>query len=101
MSKVRAPRIETDFNGFFEADLLCLAHEQRPPDHNGNPVDLAPGQYVIAYSEDIGDDGSPEFIVASGIVELSPSSPPHRGSIWSLRVDSRGVRYLSLLSEAD
>ena len=77
-----APKIETDFNGFLEDSLLCLAHEHRPPDRDGNPVDLAPGQYVMAYSEDIGDDGEPEFLVASGTVasfERRRAAPPGSG----------------------
>jgi hypothetical protein len=46
-------------------------------------------------------DGEPEFLVVSGSVESSPPEVQHRGSIWSLRVDSRGVRHLSSLDDAD
>jgi hypothetical protein len=96
------PKIPTDFNGFLERDLLCLAHEEAPLDHHGHPVQLSVGTYVIAYTDDnIGDDGQVEFIVVSGAVERSPAKIAHRGSTWSVRVDSRGVRYLSSLDEAD
>ncbi len=98
---MRPPKIETDFNDFLEPDLLCLAHCAAPLDHAGRPVDLSAGLYVIAFSSDVGDDSDPEFMVASGVVEASPKEVAHRGSIWSLRVDSRGVRYLSSLNEAD
>lgn len=95
------PKIQTDFNGFLAADLLCLAHCETPLDHAGKPVELRAGMYVIAFDEDVSEDGTPEFLVASGSVEPSPPDVHHRGSIWSLRVDSRGVRYLALLDDAD
>ena len=95
------PKIETDFNGFLERDLLCLAHCFTPLDHTGQKVELSAGRYVIAFSPDVDEDGNPEFLVASGVVELSPREVAHLGSIWSLRVDERGVRYLASLDEAD
>ena len=98
---MRPPKIETDFNGFLARDLLCLSHCAAPLDHTGQAVELSAGGYVIAFSPDVGDDGKPEFLVASGFVEPSPSEVAHRGSIWSLRVDTRGVRYLASLDEAD
>ena len=97
-----APKIPTDFNGFLERDLLCLAHEDKPVDHEGNRVELSVGAYVIAYTDDnLDDDGQVEFIVVSGSVERSPASAGHQGSIWCVRVDERGVRYLSSLGDAD
>ena len=102
MRLMSAPKIETDFNGFLADDLLCLAHCEAPLDHAGCEIQLFPGQYVIAFSSDsVDDDGQPECLVASGLVEPSPSFAAHRGSVWSLRVDSRGVRYLSSLDKAD
>src|SRR5262245_8775648 len=102
MRLTSAPKIETDFNGFLADDLLCLAHCKVPLDHAGCEVQLFQGQYVIALSSDsVADDGRPEFLVASGLVEPSPSFAAHRGSVWSLRVDSRGVRCLPSLEEAD
>ena len=97
-----APKIETDFNGFLDSDLLCLAHCAAPIDHLGRPVELSEGHYVIAFSADsIDADAQPEFLVASGIVEQSPPDAAHRGSVWCVRVDHRGVRHLPSLSEAD
>ncbi|MHC4433582.1 MAG: hypothetical protein ACYTBS_17215 [Planctomycetota bacterium] len=95
------PKIQTDFMGFLAADLLCLAHCEAPLDHAGSPVELSAGMYVIAFDEDVNADGEPEFLVVSGSVESSPPEVQHRGSIWSLRVDSRGVRHLSSLDDAD
>ncbi len=95
------PKIETDFNGFLERDLLCLAHCAAPLDHSGREVEVSAGRYVIAFSPDVDADGSPEFLVASGFVEPSPREVAHRGSVWSLRVDWRGVRHLASLDEAD
>jgi len=96
------PKIPTDFNGFLGRDLLCLAHEAEPLDHEGEPVQLMAGAYVIAFDDDnVGDDGQIEFMVVSGIVERSPADAAHRGSVWSLRTDPRGVRYLSSLDDAD
>jgi len=95
------PKIETDFNGFIERNLLCLAHCVAPLDHTGHRVELFPGRYVIAFSPDEDEDGNPEFLIASGVVEPSPRELTHLGSVWSLRVDERGVRYLTSLEEAD
>jgi len=98
---VDPPKIETDFNGFLARDLLCLAHCVTPLDHEGREVKLSPGRYVIAFSPDVDENDNPQFLVASGVVEPSPPEVAHRGSIWSLRVDERGVRYLVSLDLAD
>ena len=98
---MKAPKISTDFNGFLAVDLLCLAHCETPTDHSGALVELSAGMYAIAFEEDADSEGNPEFLVASGLVERSPEQASHNGSVWSLRVDSRGVRYLATLEGAD
>jgi hypothetical protein len=101
-SNMTTPKIPTDFNGFIEEGLLCLAHEETPLDHEGNPVRLSEGAYVIAYTDDnVDDEGQVEYIVVSGSAERSPRDITHRGSVWCVRVDERGVRYLPSLDEAE
>ena len=88
---MNTPKIRTDFNGFLRSNLLCLAHCEFPKDHTGNAVVLREGMHAIAYEEDMSEDGQPEFLVFSGIVERSPDIATHLGSVWSLMIDSRGV----------
>jgi hypothetical protein len=84
-----------DFNGVF-GDILCLSHKDYSLDEQGNQVQLREGMIVTAYTEDE-EDGKPDNLVASGIVERSPEWLRCSGSRWCLRIDANGVRHESEL----
>jgi hypothetical protein len=87
-------RLRGDFNGVF-GQLLCLSHEDYSLDDTGQKVWLREGMAVLAWEEDSGDDGQPDNLVATGLVERAPAWLNHRGSKWVLWMDSRGVHHES------
>ncbi|HEX4076633.1 MAG TPA: hypothetical protein VHX49_14630 [Candidatus Acidoferrales bacterium] len=87
-------RVRADFNGLF-GSLLCLSHNNTCTDANGNVVTLQVGMILTAFDEDTDEHGNRDDLIASGTVEPSPESLRCRGSVWVLRVDSRGVRHQS------
>jgi len=89
--------ISTDFNGFLEPGLLCLAHTETVRDESGSEVKLTEGMIVTAFDLDADHQGRPDRILVTGTVERSPAYAQCRGSIWSLRVDGAGVQWESEL----
>ena len=87
--------ISADFNGILERDLLCLAHKDVVTDRAGRAVALRPGLNVTAFDEDTDDDGRPDALIASGVVEPAPDYAACRGSRWVLRIDGEGIRHES------
>lgn len=90
--------IQTDFNGILESGLLCLAHTDVVNDVSGREIVLKTGMVVTAFDLDGDENGDPDNIFASGIVEPSPDYARCNGSRWSLRIDSAGIRWESDLS---
>lgn len=89
--------IRTDFNGFLERGLLCLAHSESATDALGRTVILCEGMTVTAFDDDSDENGMPDRILVTGTVERSPEYAQCRGSVWSLRVDIHGVQWQSQL----
>jgi hypothetical protein len=86
-------RLRADFNGLF-GNILCLSHEDTCLDEAGDAVALRDGMSVTAFDLDC-EDGKPDNLVASGIVEPSPEWLRCRGSKWVLVIDANGVRHES------
>lgn len=89
-----APRLWADFNGLF-GDVLCLSHADTCPDENGAEVALRAGMPATAYDEDADEEGRRDDLIASGVVEPSPSWLRCAGSRWVLLIDEHGVRHES------
>jgi hypothetical protein len=87
-------RIRADFNGLF-GGLLCISHGESCSDESGKPVLLRAGMKVIAYDEDVDDEGNLDDLIASGTVEPSPTWLRSCGSRWVLRIDESGVKHQS------
>lgn len=93
-------RVRADFNGVF-SQVLCLSHKDTAPDQNGNPVVLKAGMLVTAYDDDIDEEGKPDALIATGIVEPSPAWLRCRGSRWVLRFNESGVQHESDLRKTE
>ncbi len=88
------PKLRADFNRLF-SDVLCLSHSDVSVDERGKTVQLFPGMLVVAFDQDIDDDGRRDDLIASGVVERSPEWLACRGSKWILKIDSNGLRHES------
>ncbi len=87
-------RLKADFNGLSDG-LLCLSHEAWARDEHGAQVTLVAGMLITAVEPDVDDQGQPDELLASGIVEVAPDWLACKGSTWVLRVDARGVHHAS------
>jgi hypothetical protein len=96
---VLSSKLRADFNGLFD-DLLCLSHSDSAVDETGTAVTLTVGMSVIAFGEDVDEQGQRDNLIASGVVEPSPAWLRCNGSKWVLRIDRNGVRHESELRSA-
>ena len=87
-------RLRADFNGLF-GKYLCLSHGDTCLDESGAEVSLRPGMQVMAFDEDSDEQGRPDNLIASGIVEPAVPGLVGHGSKWMLRIDDHGVRHES------
>jgi hypothetical protein len=85
--------VRADFNGLFRGELLCLAHSDEVTDAAGRVLRLATGMRLTAFDLDADDDGRPNKLYASGVVEPSPDWLTCSGSRWVLRIDDEGLRW--------
>ena len=91
-------RLRADFNGLF-GRYLCLSHKDTCPDESGAEVVLREGMQVAAFDDDSDEQGRPDKLIASGVVEPAVPGLVGHGSRWVLRIDERGVRHESDLLE--
>ena len=61
----------------------------------GNAVTLTAGMLVTAFDLDADENGAPDNLLASGVVEPAPYRLACRGSRWVLRIDEDGVYHES------
>ena len=94
-----AVKVRGDFNGLF-GEFLCLSHSEVATSDTGDTVELREGMEVIAFEEDVDDNGSSAFLVARGLVEPSPEPLRCCGSRWALRINQAGVRHVPTLDDA-
>jgi hypothetical protein len=95
--EMKSLKVRADFNGLF-GDILCLSHEDTCPDETGAAVPLREGLTLTAFDEDADENGKRDDLIASGVVEPSPSWLQCNGSRWVLRIDEKGVRHESDLN---
>ncbi len=94
-----AVKVRGDFNGLF-GKLLCLSHSEVATSDTGDTVELREGMEVVAFEEDLDDQGNAVFLVARGCVEPSPEPLRRCGSRWALRINNAGVRHAPTLDDA-
>ena len=91
---MKSTRVRADFNGLF-GDILCLSHGDTCLDDAGRAVLLREGLTLTAFDKDADENGNRDDLIASGVVEPSPSGLRCNGSRWVLRIDEKGVRHES------
>lgn len=86
--------VQADFNGLF-SELLCLSHSDYCLNAKGEKVFMRPGMKVMAFDEDVDENGRRDDLITTGLVERAPHWLACRGSQWVLRFDENGVRHRS------
>jgi len=92
--------LRADFNGLF-GTVLCLSHHESGQDANGDAVALHSGTFASAFDDDSDDEGRPDRLIASGLVERPPPWLTHTPSRWVLLIDENGVRHQSEITAAN
>ncbi len=90
--------VQADFNGLF-GETLCLSHRSTAVGHDGEAVELERGLVLTAFEDDPEEDGTPGFLLASGLVEPAPAELQCPGSRWVLHIDARGIRRARVLAD--
>jgi hypothetical protein len=92
------PLFYVDFNELMEFDVVLLSQTDTKKDAHGNDVHLTEGLPIAIYSDDVGEDGKPDNLVAEGVVipnKYTGSFPHVR---WCCRISNRGIRHQSDLT---
>ena len=90
--------VRADFNGLF-SELLCLTHDEYCMGSNGESVQMSPGMKIMAFDEDVDENGARDDLTVTGVVEHAPQWLACKGSRWVLRIDANGVRNRSDLKK--
>jgi hypothetical protein len=98
--KPKSEWVWADFYGILEPGLLCLSHTDETTTAQGKTIPLHAGMILTAYDIAVDENGAPDNVFASGVVERSPSYAQYKGSVWSLRIDSDGIRHESAIRQA-
>jgi hypothetical protein len=93
--KPKSEWVLADFYGILEPGLLCLSHTNDVTTEQGQIIALHAGMVLTAFDLATDDNGNPGKIFATGVVERSPDYALYKGSLWSLRIDSDGIRHES------
>lgn len=86
-----------DFNEMLERDLVLLSKTDTKIASNGEVVSLSAGLPVSVYSDDTGEHGHPDNLVATGVVEANQHSGWSAHVKWCCRIDGNGIRHQSEL----
>jgi hypothetical protein len=93
---VERARFRVDFNELLEQNLVLLSREDTRLTSSGESVLLHEGLAIEVYDEDLDDEGGPDCLVASGIVERNVSSARWAQHVkWCCRIDSNGIQHES------
>lgn len=84
------PRIRVDFNELIEEDLILLSKTDQREDSDGNVIDLSSGLEVSIYEYNHYDDGTKEYLLADGVVELNSSGKSPIAK-WCCRISGNGI----------
>jgi hypothetical protein len=90
-----------DFNEMIDERLVGLSSGDEKVSVSGVRISLRDGLAIDVYSDDIGDDGEPDNLVASGVVERNAATGWASNIKWCCRIDARGIRHASDVNPKD
>lgn len=74
ISELDKPRMWIDFNELVDCETFLLSRVDIIGDSNGDAIELSEGLGISIFDKDIGEDGSPDNILAEGVVTLNTTS---------------------------
>ena len=91
------PRLYVDFNEMVTESIVLLSKEDAKTDSGGNIVVFYDGMPVGVYSDDTGDDGVADNLLADGTaVRYSLHEYPHWSHVkWCCLIDEKGIFHQS------
>jgi hypothetical protein len=92
---MKRPQFYVDFNELIEKDLVALSASDEKLSTMGEIILLRDGLVIDVYSDDLNDEGKPDNLIASGIVERNSSWGWAKEIKWCCRIDAQGVRHES------
>jgi hypothetical protein len=92
---MRRPQFYVDFNELIEKDLVALLASDEKLSTSGEKILLQDGLAIDIYSDDLNDEGKPDNLIASGIVERNFLLGWAKEIKWCCRIDAQGIRHES------
>jgi hypothetical protein len=93
------PLLYVDFSELMEFDVVLLSQSDVKKDVHGNDVQLVEGLSIAIYSDDVGDDGQPDNLVAEGVVIPNRYTGSFPYVKWCCRISANGIRHQSDLTD--
>ncbi|MBL1437814.1 MAG: hypothetical protein COB08_016630 [Rhodobacteraceae bacterium] len=87
-----------DFNEMVAADVVLFSQNDARADIQGNFVALFEGLNVSLTEDDCDENGEPDALVATGLVELNTFEGWGAHVKWCCRIDSTGIAHQSDLA---
>jgi hypothetical protein len=79
-----------------ERDLVGLSGSDHKLSTSGESLALQDVMFIDVYDDDVDDDGKPDNLVASGVVERNLATTGWARNIkWFCRIDAHGIRHES------
>lgn len=89
------PLFYVDFNELMEIDVVLLSQTDTKKDVHGNEICLSEGLPIEIYSDDIGEDGKPDNLVAEGVVIPNKYTGSFPHVKWCCRISNPGIWHQS------
>lgn len=89
------PLFYVDFNELMEIDVVLLSQTDVKKDVHGTDVNLVEGLPIAIYSDDVGDNGQPDNLVAEGIVIRNKYTRSFPHVRWCCRIGDPGILHQS------
>lgn len=89
------PILYADFNEMLESNLVLLSATDEKISLYGEVVSLHDGLEVMLYMDDVNEEGRPDNLMATGVVEANRSEGWGAHVKWCCRIDERGIVHQS------
>ncbi len=93
------PRLYVDFNELIEPNLVALSKDDTKLTLTGENILLREGLLIEVHSDDVSDEGEPDNLIASGVVERNSKTGWASHIKWCCRIDGNGIRHESDLKQ--